>query len=122
VATILHSILRMKIQHTLIRVICSGVVLGTVIGARPALSVAAPAGSDPHQSLADCEDWKHRAQESATSDNPCVSPPAVRAEEELRDRSRAEEQGGLHWQPLEPAGRDLSLWYYPGAPRPLWGY
>jgi hypothetical protein len=68
-----------------IRVICSGVGLGTMGGARPALSVAAPAVSDPHQSLADCEDWEHRSQESDTSDNPCVSPPAV----------RAEEQGGL---------------------------
>jgi hypothetical protein len=97
-------------------------MLSTVIGAMPALSVASPAVSDSNPPLADCQDWEHRSQESATAYNPCVTPPPVRTEEELRDLRRAEEHGGLRWQPLEPSGRDLSLWYYPGAPRPLWGY
>ena len=112
----------MRIRRTLIRVICSGVVLGTVAGAVPVLGVAAPAASDSHQTSVECEEWQQRHQGVDPTGGPCDSQPAVRAEEELRDLSRVEEQGELRWQPLEPAGRDLSLWYYPGAPRPLCGY
>ena len=121
-ATILPSIRPMRIRRTIIRVLCSSVVLGTVGGALPALGVAAPAASDPPQTSVDCEEWQQRHEGADPADNPCVSRRAFRAEEDLSDLRREEEKGELRWQPLEPSGRDLSLWYYPGAPRPLWGY
>jgi len=122
VATILQLFCHMRIQRTLIRVICSGVVLGSVMSARPTLSVPPPSMSTPIQSHVDCEEWEHRTKGVDATDSPCDSQQTFRAEEELSDRSREEEQKGLRWQPLEPTERDLSLWYYPGASRPLWGY
>ena len=121
-AIILHLVCHMRIQRTLIRVICSGVVFGSVVGARPSLSVPPPSIPTPTQSRLDCEEWEHRTKDVDDASSACASRKTFRVEEELSDRSREEEQEGLHWQPLEPTERDLSLWYYPGAPRPLWGY
>ena len=93
-----------------------------MLGAMTLPGLAASSSSDPSTTSAECEEWDHRPQGADSADNPCFSPRAFRTEEEFSDLSREEEKGGLRWQPLEPNGGDLSLWYYPGAPRPLWGY
>jgi hypothetical protein len=97
-------------------------VLITLGGALPALSVAAATASNPPQTSVDCEEWQSRHEGADPADTPCGSQRTFRAEEDLSALRRAEEQGEFRWQPLEPSGRDLSLWYYPDAPRPLWGY
>jgi hypothetical protein len=112
----------MRRQRTLTRIIYCGVVLAAVVGARPSLKVAALAASSSVQPQVDCEEWEQHPPGVDSIDNPCDAQKTFRAEEELSDRRHIEEQEGLRWQPLEPTGRDLSLWYYPGAPRPLWGH
>ena len=109
----------MKIQFTLTRVLSWGVLLCTLLGSLPSLGAAALALSDPPQTSEACKEWQQRHEGADPAGSPCGSPPAFRAEEDLSDLRREEEQGGLRWQPLEPSGRDLSLWYYPGAPRLL---
>ena len=121
-ATILQSFQRMRIPPALTRTLRRGVLLCTILGSLPSLAVAAPSLSDPPRTSDDCEDWQQRHEGADPAGSPCASPPAVRAEEELSDLRREEEEKGFRWQPLEPSGRDLNLWYYPGAPRPLWGY
>ena len=121
-ATILHSFHRMRIPPALTRILRWGVLLYTILGSLPSLVVAASSLSDPPQTSVDCEDWQRRHEGADPAGGPCGSPPAFRAEEDLSNLRREQEEKGLRWQPLEPSGRDLSLWYYPGAPRPLWGY
>lgn len=121
-ATILQSIPHMNIRRTIVRVLCRSVVLGTLGSTLPSRGVAAPAVSDPPQTSVDCDEGQRRSKGTDSADNPCGSQPTFRAEEDLSDLRHEEEKGEFRWQPLEPSGRDLSLWYYPGAPRPLWGY
>jgi hypothetical protein len=83
------------------------------------LSVAVPNAFDPSQTSVDCEDWQQRHKGADPAGSPCGSHPAFRAEADLSDLRRGEEKGKLGWQPLEPSGQDLSLWYYPGAPHLL---
>ena len=97
-------------------------MLATLGGALPSQGVAGPAAPVPPQSSVDCEEWQQHHEGADATGGPCGESPAFRAEEYLSDLSRKEEKGWFRWQPLEPTGRDLSLWYYPGAPRPLWGY
>ena len=97
-------------------------VLGTLGGALASLGVAAPTAADPPQTRVDCEDWQQRPEGANPVGSPGGSPPPFRAQEDLSDLRREEEKEGLRWHPLEPSGHDLSLWYYPGAPCPLWGY
>jgi hypothetical protein len=97
-------------------------LLCTVLGPMPSPSLAASPSANPSTPMAECEEWNHQPQGSDSVDDMCFSQRAFRAEEELSDLKREEKKRGLRWRPLEPNGRDLSLWYYPGAPRPLWGY
>ena len=112
---------RMKIPRTATLWITSAVVL-CLIAATPVLGVAAPAATDPSQPTTDCPPWGHRSQEADALAQAGGAPQTFHAEEELHDLRRTEEPGTWQWQPLEPPGDDLRLWYYPGAPRPLWGY
>jgi hypothetical protein len=109
----------MGIRRAIIRIIFSSMLLGAMGGALPVLGVAGPTASDPSQTRANCEDWQQRHEGADSAENPCGSQLTFRAEEDLGDLRREEEEKGLRWQPLEPSGPDLSLWYYPGAPRPL---
>jgi hypothetical protein len=97
-------------------------LLYTVSGSMTAPGFAASSPSDHDEAIADCEKWEQRPNNANSADNPCSPQRAFQAEEELSDLSNEQEKGDLRWQPLEPHDRDFSLWYYPGAPRPLWGY
>ena len=107
---------------TIRRVLCRSGVLLTLGGALPALGVTALAASTPPQRSVDCDEWQQRHEGTDPADTPCVARRTFRAEEDLSDLRREEEKGAFRWHTLEPSGRDLSLWYYRGAPRPLWGY
>ena len=97
-------------------------LLCTVVGLMTSLGLAASHSSASSTLIAECKEGDPQPQGTDSADTLCFSQRAFRTEEELSDRSREEENGRLRWQPIEPTEQDLRLWYYPGAPRPLWGY
>jgi hypothetical protein len=97
-------------------------VLCTVVGLLSSSALAASSSSHPSLLIAECQEGDHQSHGADSADKPYVSQRAFRAEEVLSDHRRKEENGGLRWHFVEPDEQDLRLWYYPGAPRPLWGY
>src|SRR5262245_21209572 len=112
----------MLIRHTATRSLSRWGLLWALIGVMVSPSLAAASSSAPSPTITECEQWTQRPQGTGSGDNPCSSRWAFRAEEEVNDLSHEEEKGGFRWHLLEPDEHDLRLRYYPGAPRPLWGY
>ncbi len=120
-AMILLPVQPMTMQRTTIIVFSSWAFFCSALDAAPHLDGIALAASDSPQAHIGCE---RSAQHSKGSDSQkpiCEPSRPLQGAEEFGDLNHAEEQG-FRWQPLEPQDRDLNLWYYPGAPRPLWGY
>ena len=121
-ATILLPIDRIMTRRTTKIVLRSCGLLCTVVGLLSSTGLAAPSSSDPRTLITECQEGDHQYQGTDSADKPCVSQRAFHAAEALRDHRREEEKEGLRWHSIEPDEQDLRLWYYPGAPRPLWGY
>ena len=112
----------MMTRQTVTRFLGGCVMLYTVLGVLAPSSLTAASPSDPSAPRAECAEQDHQPEGADSTDHPCAARPTFRSEEELSNRRREEEHGGIHWRLLEPNAHDLDLWYYPGAPHPLWGY
>ena len=112
----------MKTQHGVIKFLGGCGLLCIVLGLFTPSRLAAASPSDSSTLIAECKERAQQSQGADPADPLCTAQPTFRSQEELSNRSREEEQGRMHWRLQEPSEPDLKLWYYPGAPRPLWGY
>jgi len=76
---------------------------------------------EPPQVSIPCEEEMPPSATGESLDRPCEPSLTSGAENEV-ETLRHEEEKGMRWHALSPQEQDLHLWYYPGAPRPLWGY
>jgi hypothetical protein len=103
-----------------IRTLSSCALLCTVASALPVRGE--PASSTPPQASVPCEDGTPHATEGDSLDNPCEPAQTFGAKSPEFTLRHEEEKGGFRWHALTPQEQDQRLLYYPGAPRPLWGY
>ena len=101
--------------------IVSGCALGCtlVVGVS---SLSGAASSPPYQVIASCKDGTSQLHQGDPQGSLCTSHQTLRTENGLQNFSHTEKKRTFPLRSLDPQERDLRLWYYPGAPRPLWGY
>ena len=120
VAAILLLVRRMMNTSTTFTHLLSGCAFGcALVMGLPSLGGAA--SSPPYQVLASCKDGTTHLEGDAQG-GACTSQQTLRTENGLQDFSHTEKRRTFPLRSLDPQERDLRLWYYPGAPRPLWGY
>ena len=69
-----------------------------------------------------CRDVPSEIAEGDVFTSPCEPGATPGKESSALALRHEEEQGDFRWHVLTPQEQDQRLWYYPGAPRPLWGY